>query len=129
MASPIDHTLLAQLETQASDKRYDYLLQQLIATQQIWILVGNGGSVLLNSDGDDCVPIWPHQSSASAWIKDEWADCTVTAISVTDWQARWTEGLLTDGISLAAFPNLQEEALVISADAFDEDIYEALSAQ
>jgi len=129
MASPIDHTLLAQLETQASDKRYDYLLQQLIATQQIWILVGNGGSVLLNSDGDDCVPIWPHQSSASAWIKDEWADCTVTAISVTDWQARWTEGLRADGISLAAFPNLQEEALVLSADAFDEDIYEALSAQ
>jgi len=31
MTAPIDQTLLAQLETQASDKRYDYLVQQLIA--------------------------------------------------------------------------------------------------
>ena len=129
MTAPIDQTLLAQLETQASDKRYDYLVQQLVARGELWILVGDGGSVLLNSDGDDCVPVWPHQSSASAWVKDEWADCTVTAISLSDWQARWTEGLLSDGLSLAVFPNLDEEALVVSPDAFDEDIYDAVSAQ
>ncbi|MFT7290331.1 MAG: hypothetical protein ACI9D8_000782, partial [Reinekea sp.] len=45
MTAPIDQTLLAQLETQASDKRYDYLVQQLVARGELWILVGDGGSV------------------------------------------------------------------------------------
>jgi len=128
MPSNIDQTLLTELETLDTQARYDYLIEQIVKNQQVWILVGSSGSVLLNNEGDDCVPVWPHQQSAEAWIKEEWADCKAQSISLADWQKRWTPGLQEDKYSVAAFPNLQEVSLVIGADEFDQDLLEAESS-
>jgi hypothetical protein len=119
---------LATLETQSSQDRYDYLLEQIIENQEIWILVGDGGSVLLKSDGDECVPVWPHKEAATAWIKGDWSDCKTLSITLTDWQARWTKGLREDDYAVAIFPNQQEEGIVLTSEDFDDDIIAAMSA-
>ncbi|MDX1343490.1 MAG: DUF2750 domain-containing protein [Reinekea sp.] len=118
---------LAQLETQSPQERYDYLLTQAVEQQELWILVGNGGSVLLDCDNEECVPVWPSEEAAKAWIKGDWADCTPHSVSLTDWQARWTKGLREDGYAVAMFPNRQEEAIVLSSEEFDDDLIAAMS--
>ncbi|MEJ2043726.1 MAG: DUF2750 domain-containing protein [Reinekea sp.] len=104
---------LNELDRQSSQQRFDYLLEQAIQQQTVWILAGEEGSVLLNCDGEQCVPVWPHQEAAERFINGEWADCRIVSISLIDWQARWTKGLRGDGYLVAAFPNQQDEALVL----------------
>ena len=83
--------------------------------------------MLLNCEDEECVPVWPHEEAAQDWAQGDWADCHPHAVSLTDWQARWTKGLREDGFAIAMFPNLQEEAIVMSAEEFDDDIIAAQS--
>lgn len=114
-------------EAKTSHERYDYLLEQVIEQQEVWIMVGDGGSVLLTSDGASCVPIWPNRETAEQWIKGDWSDCTVKAVSLTDWQARWTKGLREDGFDVAVYPNFDQEGIVLSSEEFDDDLIAAMS--
>lgn len=124
---PMTETL-SQLETQPPQARYEFLLEQIIEQQEIWILVGDTGSVLLSNDGDECVPVWPNKEATLDWIKADWADCQPLSIPLGDWQSRWTKGLREDGFEVAVFPNQLEEAIVVSSEDFDDDIIAAMSS-
>lgn len=119
---------LAELENRSPEDRYNYLLEQAIEQQQLWILVDDGGSVLLTGEGGDCVPVWPHEEAVQPWITEDWSDCKPMAIALFDWQARWTKGLREDGYDVAVYPNLQEEAVTLSAEDFDDDLISAMSS-
>ena len=125
MPRSIDKSALAQLESLDSQARYEYLVEQLIENQQVWILSDKAGFVLLNSDGQDCLPVWPHSEAASEWVKGDWKACSPQAIALDVWQERWTAGLIEDKFYIATFPNQAEEALVIEAGDFDEDLSNA----
>ncbi len=114
--------LLAELESFASQQRYDYLIKEVHKQAQVWILADKNGPVLLNNEGTDCVPIWPHEECIESWIEGDWADCRPKAIELSVWLERWTTGLTEDGIDVAIFPNLEEEGLVITAAEFEEDL-------
>ena len=116
---------LNQLEYESSQTRYEYLLDEAVKNKQLWILTGETGSVLLNCEEAECVPVWPHEEAAKEWAKGDWADCNPHSVSLADWQARWTKGLRDDGFAIAMFPNVQEEALVLSAEEFDDDLIAA----
>jgi hypothetical protein len=124
MTLSIDHNRLASLST---TNRHAYLLEQLVALQEIWILVSDGGSVLLNSEGEDCVPVWPHKECADLFINGEWSDCNAQSITLNDWRSRWTDGLTQDELLIAVFPNSNEESLVLEPLEFHEEVNAALS--
>lgn len=105
-----------------ADQRYTYLLNQIKQHQQIWILTDDDGCVMLNSEDEDCVPVWPNAEQAIDWATDEWAECKPMAIALEQWLERWTTGLTNDDIAIAAFPSKQEEGMVLDAHAFAQDI-------
>ena len=112
----------ANIEKQSADKRLNYLLKQVQQKRLVWILTDQHGCVMLNSDDEDCVPIWPAEEFAEAWATGEWAECKAEAISLDTWQARWTPGLTEDEVSIAAFPNQQEEGLVLFPYEFEQEL-------
>jgi hypothetical protein len=122
MTHPYEH--LEQLDSQ---ERYEYLVETAVEQQEVWILADDKGFVLLNSDEGDCLPIWPHQECAQQWAHGDWNDCKPQAIDLNAWQTRWTPGLTEDRVVLGAFPNRQEEALVLDPTEFDEDLSNAMS--
>lgn len=105
-----------------AEKRHAYLLTQVTLNKQIWILTDEHGCVMLNSDDEDCVPIWPAQEFADYWATGDWAACTPKAIPLQDWFDRWTDGLEGDGVCIAVFPNPDEEGIVIFPDVFDSEL-------
>jgi hypothetical protein len=105
-----------------ADKRYAYLLEQAKANQEVWILTDEHGSVMLNTEDEDCVPVWPAKEFAQYWATGEWADCKAKAISVNDWLERWTSGLEGDDLCVVVCPNPEEAGLVLDPDMFDEDL-------
>lgn len=129
MTDSLSFAQLQELQALSAEQRYEYLLQQVVDSQQLWILVGDGGSVLLNSDGRDCVPVWPHQELADLHIEGDWADCQCQAIDLGTWQERWTKGLGADKLAVVGFVNEAEEGVIVSATEFDDDLLEAMQAE
>jgi hypothetical protein len=101
------------------EQRLEHLVTQSAKHQQIWILTDQDGCVMLNSEDEDCAPVWPSQADAQAWATGEWADCTAEAIDLATWHSRWTHGLEQDDLAIAVFPSDDEEGLVISPQELD----------
>ena len=119
MSIQLDKETLTKIQSYGADKRCQYLVKQVAKLHQVWILKDEHGCVMLNSDDEDCVPIWPHKEVAEAWATDEWEHCQAEAIDLDTWLDRWTQGLLDDEIAIAVFPDTNSEGLVIYPDEFE----------
>lgn len=119
MPTPLDAALLAQINAFDADKRFQYLITQVLAHQQIWILADEHGCMMLNTEDEDCVPVWPREEFAQAWAVDDWEKCKPKAISLADWLKRWTPGLLDDDLCLAIFPDKNGEGMILFPDELD----------
>ncbi|MDN4504432.1 DUF2750 domain-containing protein [Alteromonadaceae bacterium BrNp21-10] len=97
-----------------ADQRSDFLLKQVQDNQQIWTIVDEEGVMLLISDDEDCIPVWPAESCVNEWINNDWAHCTAHAISLSDWKEKWLPGLEEDEVSIAMFPLSHDGGLVVS---------------
>lgn len=119
MSTPLSDSQIQTLHKLDAEQRYQYLIQQAIANGQVWILTDEYGSVMFNTDDEDGVPVWPHQELAQAWATGDWSDCKPECVSLDVWHSRWTSGLTEDELAVVAFPNLDEEGLVMSPSEFD----------
>ena len=122
MSKPIDANLFASIQQYDPEQRLAYLLKEVVTNNEIWILTDQDGCVMLNTDDEDCAPVWPNEEFAQAWATGEWADCNAEAISLNKWHSRWTSGLEQDDVSIAVFPNVNEEGLVISSQELDFEL-------
>jgi hypothetical protein len=104
------------------EQRIAYLVKESVSNKQLWILTDEDGCVMLNTEDEDCTPVWPSESFAQAWATGEWSECKPKAIDLTTWHSRWTSGLEDDDVAIAVFPNENEEGLVISAQEFDFEL-------
>lgn len=102
--------------------RLKYLCEQAQQQQQLWILTDEHGCVMLNTEDEDCVPVWPDQQFAQSWASGDWQDCQAEAISLKTWHERWTPGLQDDDLAVAVFPVPGEDGLVLSSYEFAAEL-------
>ncbi len=122
MSNPLDANLIATIQGYDSAKRLSYLLKEVTSQRQIWILTDEHGCVMLNTEDEDCVPVWPNAEFAQSWATGEWENCKTESISLAKWQSRWTPGLADDDLAIVVFPNQEEEGLVLYPDEFDMEL-------
>lgn len=97
------------------DNRYEYLIDSIKDSGEMWILADDVGAVMFNSeDEEDLVPIWPTKQFAELWRSDEWQHCQPVSITIEKWLADWTPGLEEDEIAIVAFPNQDNEGLILA---------------
>ncbi|WP_351090141.1 DUF2750 domain-containing protein, partial [Shewanella sp. S1-49-MNA-CIBAN-0167] len=73
--------------------RYDYMVEQIKAEKIIWTLQDQDGCVMLTTEDEDCIPMWPSEETAALWAVDEWKDCEPLAIPLDEFQERWVSGM------------------------------------
>lgn len=95
------------------EARYDYLVEQVKQNQQIWTLQDNDGCVMLTTEMEDCIPMWPSEKDAEAWAVEDWQDCQPIPISLKDWLDRWVIGMQDDELFVAVFPVEDDLGIVI----------------
>ena len=103
-------------------QRATYFLKEVVTNKQLWILTDEHGCVMLNTEEEDCVPVWPNQEFALAWATDEWQACQPEAISLNKWFSRWTQGLIDDELAIVVFPSQNEQGLVYYPDELEQDL-------
>jgi hypothetical protein len=120
---------LNTIEKYDEEKRLNYLLQQVVSNKEIWILADDHGCVMLNTEDEDCVPVWPNEEFAQRWATDEWQECKAEAISLNKWYSRWSTGLVDDELALVTFPNQDNQGLVLFPEEFEEALLKETKKQ
>ena len=122
MSTPLNETQIATIQQYDAEKRYQYLIKEAVSQRELWILMDEHGCVMLNTEDEDCVPVWPNQEFAQAWATGEWAECKPESISLNKWHSRWTQGLEDDELALVIFPNENEDGLIVYPDELDFEL-------
>ncbi|GAB3522815.1 DUF2750 domain-containing protein [Photobacterium alginatilyticum] len=122
MSNPLDSSQITAIQAYDAEKRYKYLVKEVVSNRQIWILTDEHGCVMLNTDDEDCVPVWPNKEFAESWATGEWESCKAEAISLNKWHSRWTHGLEDDELAVVIFPNQDEDGLVVYPDELDYEL-------
>ncbi len=97
-------------------RRMQFFLEQVRANRQLWILSDEHGAVMLTSEDEDCVPVWPDREFAESWATDEWDHCQPKAIPLQHWLDKWTPGLEEDELMLAVFPTEDDDGTILFPD-------------
>ena len=108
-------------------QRATYFFKEAAATNQLWILTDEHGCVMLNTEDEDCVPVWPNQEFAEAWATDEWQNCQPEAISLNKWFSRWSHGLADDELALVVFPSQNEQGLIYYPEELEQELKQQLN--
>lgn len=112
-----------------SEQRFNTFIQAAVEQQQVWILSDDQGCVMLNTDDEECVPVWPSEETAQAWATGDWQHCQAQSISLKTWQHRWTPGLEEDLFHVVVFPIEQEDGSVIHPAELDTQLRKAIKAR
>ena len=106
-------TTQSHLSSMTPEARYDYLVEQVKANQEIWTLQDSDGCVMLTTEDEDCIPMWPSEEMAAEWACDDWQDCVPLSIPLQEWLSRWVVGMQDDDLYVAVFPVEEDLGVVI----------------
>ncbi len=129
MSTKLDTAQIQTIQAMDAEQRFKYLIKTVAKNQAIWILTDEHGCVMLNTEDEDCVPVWPNEEFAQAWATGEWETCKAEAISLSKWHSHWTTGLTDDELSVVVFPNLAEEGAVVCPDELDFELKQHVKKQ
>ena len=109
------------------EQRFDYTIEQMIERQYLWGLYGENGWLMVKGDDDACVPVWPHEEFAAAWVKGDFPDCKPKQIEFSAWREQWLPGMQSNGTLILVFPlGDDEEGIMLEAqemlDCIEEDL-------
>ncbi|MDA8622141.1 DUF2750 domain-containing protein [Psychrosphaera sp.] len=118
----LDPNRFVEIKSWNQDKRLKYLLMQILEQQQVWILTDEHGAVMLTTDDEDCIPVWPHFEFAHEWATGDWNGFEPKAISLKDWQKKWSHGLEDDELLIVAFPIPDEDGIVLEPFELEDEL-------
>lgn len=122
MSQELTQEQIASVNKMRSEERFNYCIKEIAKQRKVWILTDEHGCVMLNTEEEDCVPVWPHEAFANQWATGEWEHCKAESISTAKWFSRWTHGLEDDELAVVVFPNDNEEGVVLYPDEFEFEL-------
>ncbi len=112
-----------------ADYRHDHFISKVTRHGLLWVLKGEKGLLLLESEGEVCLPLWPHPSYAADWAKDELADYAPQSITLPVWLEHWAAGLEKDHVAVAVFPLPDAAGIVEDASELADALQAKLAAE
>ncbi len=113
---PNIHPLLEKNAAQ----RLDASLAIIKAEQRLFILKDEHGCVMLTTDEEDGVPIWPESELALLWATEDWAHCEAMELTTQEFLTKWVPGMTQDELMVIVCPVPAEEGEVITPEDFAE---------
>ena len=105
-----------------AEQRYQQFIDQLAGKNELFVLSDGESFALLNSDGEECLPLWADAESAQQWSNDP--ALVPRAVPIDVWFERWVPGLTNDNILLAVNPGESGDAVVLTAEELADAMQE-----
>lgn len=113
----------------SANERHDYFVEKILEGGKVWTLGSDRGMVMMSSDGEECLPVWPHPDFAAAWASDDWSDCEPVPVELDAWLERWLPGMQSDEVVLAIFPGSGEDTMVVDPGELEETLLQRMKVQ
>ena len=118
----LDQARIKEILNFDAEQRLKYLLKQATQDQKIWILTDEHGAVMMTTDDEDCIPVWPNREFAELWATEDWQGFEPISVSLKDWMQKWTNGLEQDELSVVVFPLPEDSGAVLYPDEFEYEL-------
>lgn len=111
-------TTQAEQESQLpARERAELLVDRVLESKMIWGLMGAEGWIMVDSETQTCLPLWPDEASVACWQRKDLPDSKPQAIALDEFTGTWLPGLKKNQIGLVLFPSGSlREGIVTSAD-------------
>lgn len=96
-----------------ADYRFEHFISKVAEHESLYILTDEHGVMMLTTEDEDCIPVWPHPDYANAWAQGEWANCKAQEVTLKVWLERWVDGMEQDEVYVAVFPTPDQEGIVL----------------
>lgn len=103
-------------------ERIEASVKQIQASGILYILKDEHGCVMLTTDDEDGIPVWPDASLALLWATDDWSGCEAMEITTKDFLTKWVGGMTKDDLMVMVCPVPGEEGEVMTPEAFAQQI-------
>ncbi|MEW9798637.1 DUF2750 domain-containing protein [Alteromonas sp. CYL-A6] len=120
LAAPV----IAQSLELDSESRYALFLTYIPKSDEVWLLQGDAGFLMMEEAGQTLLPVFPHRDLAQRWCDDKTAageqtgESQPVAVPLTAFCDTWLPGLDKNAVALLVFPvvGAENDHLVSAAD-------------
>ena len=103
--------------------RYEYFIKRAASHGQLWSLRDDDGWVIAeDDDGNQHLPVWPHQRFAQACASGPWSGDKPVPLDVDEWVAGWLPDLEEDGIRVAVFQTPDDHGVGVAPKRLKMDL-------
>jgi Protein of unknown function (DUF2750) len=109
-------------------RRYEYFVKRVADRGTLWSLGSDTGWALTSDDdGNEIVPVWPHERFAQAYASQEWQEKRPRSLELAEWMDKWLPGMMRDHRLVAVFPTPEGKGVVVTPERLRDDLEEELS--
>ena len=107
--------------------RYSHFIKRVADWEEVWTLSDSEGFAAAgDGDGNEAIPVWPHERYAAACAVEQWAAFRPEAIPLDEWMDDWIPGLIEDSRVVAVFPNREGKSAIVTPDRLRSDLQSEL---
>lgn len=115
-----------------SEERYEFFLECVAETRDIWILVSNDQQFLkihLEEDDLEYLPVWPSTEMAQLYCNGLQEKLKPMSITVPTFFSKWVAGLQGDDIKVGTIPKEGADVWVVEPSELKADLQEAFARE
>lgn len=112
------------------EARFDYFIEQVADTGDIWILVNDQDQFLkIYSEEDEFeyLPVWPHTALAVEYARTSEQALKPKSLTLAQFFSRWVPGLTTDGLEIGVFPTKDKIVWIMSPTELKADLQDEVA--
>lgn len=112
----LTESIINQASYLSAEERLDLLVMYCENASEIWMLQGENGFIMMESEEELTLPVWPHRDFALHWQKEHDVAAETVSVSLADFIALWAPGLDNNQTTIVAFPFASgSENMIVSA--------------
>ena len=113
----LNDTVLNQALGLSSEERQELVISYAEKANEIWVVQGAEGFIMLEDKDSVRLPLFPHHDLASRFVDENGITGKCVSIPLDEFTATWLPGLETNGVELVMFPTKSDaENLVMTAN-------------
>lgn len=118
----LSDAVIQQAQNLSAEERQMLVISYVPKSQEIWLIQGSEGFVMLEDKGEARLPVFPHHDLAQAWLTNNNIDATCVNVVLSEFNQTWLPGLANNKVELVMFPSSDDaQNLVMSADELAEE--------
>lgn len=112
----LTESIINQASYLSAEERLELLVMYCENASEIWMLQGENGFIMMESEEELTLPVWPHRDFALHWQKEHDVTAETVSVSLADFIALWAPGLDNNQTTIVAFPFASgSENMIVSA--------------